>query len=303
MSIKRVLVTGASGFIAKHFLRHLGSHQDKPRLIGVGRSKSAEQHCDVFYQVDIGDSVKLREILDTEEPDLILHAAAVTPPCKEEDLWSVNVGGTNSLLQAIARSSSNRSKIIIVGSAAEYRSSPTGCLSESDEVGGETMYGQSKWAQIALAKEIAKLFSLRLVVARPFNLVGPELPERWVVASLVNQFKSMNKTAIKVGNTNSERDFLDVRDCAKALWTIALKGKDGEDYNVCTGIPTKISRVIEILQEETNHRHTIEIDKARLRNIDLDRVYGDNSKIHSELGWEPAITLKQSLSDMMVSGQ
>jgi GDP-4-dehydro-6-deoxy-D-mannose reductase len=267
----------------------------------VGRTETSKDYCDVFHQVDISDSGTLKEILDLEHPELVVHAAAVTPPCNQEDLWSVNVGGTNSLLQAIGRSQSNRSKIIVIGSAAEYRASVTGFFSETDDVGGETLYGQSKWAQIALAKEIAKLFGLNLIIARPFNLVGPELPGRWVVASLVNQFKSMSNKTIKVGNTNSERDFLDVRDCVKALWAIALKGETGEDYNVCTGISTKISTVIEILQEETNHKHTIEIDRDRLRGVDLDRVYGNNNKLVSKVGWGPSITLKQSLRDMMAS--
>ena len=299
MSIECVLVTGASGFIASNFMRYLSMLEKKPRIVGVGRVKVDGLFCDKHYQVDLMDSSALQNILDEENPDILLHAAAVTPPCDDRDLWAVNVGGTNSLLQAISRSAASECRTIIIGSAAEYRMTETGCLAESDELGGETSYGQSKWAQIALAKELARMHGLRLMIARPFNLTGPGLPTRWVVASLVSQFKNQDASTIVVGNTNSERDFLDVRDCASALWAIAEKGQDNESYNISTGIPTKISQIIDILHMRTNNRHTISIDKSRFRSVDLDRVCGDNRKIVEELGWKPEITLEQSLTDMM----
>lgn len=299
MSIKCVLVTGASGFIASNFMGFLSKTEKPPRIVGVGRSKDGGQICDTHYQMDLMDSSALKEVLDKEAPDLVLHAAAVTPPCDDRDLWAVNVGGTNSLLQAIGRSAASSCRIILIGSAAEYRMTESGCLAETDEVGGETSYGQSKWAQIALAKELAHMLNLQLIVARPFNLTGPGLPARWVVASLVNQFRNNEPSTIVVGNTNSERDFLDVRDCASALWAIATKGKVNESYNISTGKPTKISEVIDILHEQTQHRHKISIDKSRFRNVDLDRVYGDNHKIVNELGWKQEISLLESLTDMM----
>ena len=104
---------------------------------------------------------------------------------------------------------------------------------------------------------------------------------------------------VRVGNVQSERDFIDIRDAVKAYWKIAEYGKAGEIYNVCSGKPTSIETLLKIFSRLTPHEKTIIHDAVRVKSIDLDCVYGSNEKLFQASGWRPRIPLAQSVSDML----
>ncbi len=294
-----VWVTGVAGFTGRHLVAFLRQLPEPPRIVGLGLGAVDGVELDAHFPLDVTDPGQIEAAIAQERPDIVFHLAAVMPPCDDALLWHVNVGGTNNLLRTLAKAGCQQTRILLVGSAAEYQMREDGLLSEDDPVAGETHYGQSKSAQIEWARQIAGLFGLSLVVARPFNLIGPGLPERWVAAMLCAQFADPGTATITVGNTASERDFVDVRDCVQAYWELALKGTPGEAYNVCSNHPTGIGELIDILQALTDGRHSVEVDRSRFRSVDLDRVYGTNHKIREAIGWQPQISLKQSLLDML----
>ncbi len=298
-----VWITGVTGFTGKHLVDYLNQLPDRPRIVGQGRSENGPEGLDAYYAVDLTQNNAVYQLVQDEPPDFVIHLAAVTSPMSDADKWHVNVAACVNLIRGLAGSGKKGIRFLNVGSAAEYLSKADGYLSETDPVGGESVYGRSKWAQSRLALDLGEQYGIDVVIARTFNLIGPGLPDKWVAGSLCKQFAQSGAEVIKVGNTKSERDFLDIRDAVAAYWILATHGVAGQSYNVCTGQPTKIEKLIDLFSAYSENRHTVEIDKSRFQRVDLDRVYGDNSKILSATTWKPAISLEQSLQDMFVEAQ
>jgi GDP-4-dehydro-6-deoxy-D-mannose reductase len=140
---------------------------------------------------------------------------------------------------------------------------------------------------------------IEVMVTRVFNLIGPRLPIRLVAGSLCAQFVDPTCTVIRVGNTSTQRDFVDVRDAVAAYWSVAERGRPGEVYNVCSGRPVSVESILGKLAEAAGRSPRIEVDTARLRANDPAVVFGDNAKIRQATGWTASIPLMESLRDMI----
>ena len=298
-----VWITGVTGFTGKHLVDHLNQLPDRPRIVGLGRSEHGPEGLDTYHAIDLTQNDAANQLAQDEPPEIVIHLAAATSPLSDADKWHVNVAASVNLLRGLAGSGRKGIRFVNIGSAAEYLNKADGYLSEMDPVGGESVYGRSKWAQGRLALDLGEQFAIDVIIARTFNLIGPGLPDKWVAGSLCKQFARPDSAAIKVGNTQSERDFLDVRDAVAAYWELAKQGVAGQAYNVCTGQPTKIEKLLDLFSAYSDNRHTVEVDKTRFQRVDLDRVYGDNSKILAATNWKPAISLEQSLQDMFAEAQ
>ena len=298
-----VWITGVTGFTGKYLVDHLSQLSDRPRIIGLGRSDHGPAGLDAYHTVDLTRLDAVSELAQAEPPEIVIHLAAATPPLSDADMWHVNVAGSVNLLRGLATTGKKRVRFVNVGSAAEYLSKTDGFLSETDPEGGESIYGRSKWAQSRLVLDIGEQYGIEVVIARTFNLIGPGLPDKWVAGSLCKQFVQPDSAVIKVGNTKSERDFLDIRDAVAAYWALAEQGVAGQTYNVCTGHPTRIDELLDLFSAYSDNRHTVEVDKTRFQSVDLDRVYGNNNKILSATNWKPRISLEQSLQDMFAEAQ
>lgn len=297
-----IWITGANGFSGKNLINYIRSTSENAKLIGIGRSDAGVSSLDGYYKVDVRESTALDKLAHQERPDFVFHLAGLMPPhASESDMWQTNVGGSLNLLRAIHKAGLQHCKILITGSAAEYLKNSDGHFQEDSPSGGETAYGKTKWAQGILSLHLAKELKLSVIHARVFNLIGPGLSENYVASTICRQFADKNATELKIGNTSSERDFIDIRDCVAAYWALANKGTSGEIYNICSGTPTSVSNIIDMLREITDSDLPLSVDQQRLRSVDLDRAYGSNDKIQKATGWSPSISLKQSLRNMLVS--
>jgi len=298
--LNTVWITGVAGFTGRHLLDLLNELEDRPQIIGLGRSAGMDG-LDDYFQVDLTQqqSTTVQEVARQYPPSIIIHLAAATPPCSDEYMWSVNVSAVVNLIRGVVSTGHSDFRFLNVGSAAEYNASEDGYLFESHADGGEMVYGRSKWAQGVLARQLGKQYGFEVILARTFNLIGPGLPDKWVTASLCRQFSQKEPGVIKVGNTKSERDFLDIRDVVRAYWLLANQGEDGEVYNVCSGKATSIGALIDHLDNKTGGIHSVEIDQERFRNVDLDRVYGNSDKLQKATGWQQQISVEQSIEDML----
>ncbi len=294
-----IWITGASGYTGKHILQLLESFQKKYCLIGFGRTQKNLSGLDDFHAVDVLNTPQLKKIAENSPPALVFHLASCMAHEDEAGMWAVNVGGTVSLIRALADAGCRTSRVVSIGSAAEYRDSSGNCLDEKSPQGGESLYGRTKWVQTVMALKTGAEVGIPVVVARTFNLIGPGLSENLVAGRLCRQFSKHGAEEITVGNTRSERDFLDVRDAVKAYYDLAVNGRPGEIYNVCSGIPVSIEVLLQTFQEMTGNRHRILQDQSLLKAVDVNRVYGSYEKIRAQTGWCPLISLRQSVSDML----
>lgn len=304
-----ILVTGASGFVGKHLISKLTQGKDKVlgidlKLEDVGRLKSAS-----FEEVDIKDPAKVSRIIKDLKPSRVFHLAAQS---SVKNSWQdpietfrINVFGGINILEAI-KSHSPGSKVMMVCTAEEYGDGQVfdRAITEDDKINPSNPYAISKAALDFFSTTYNKAYGLKVFVSRSFNHIGPGQSERFVCSDFAKQIAGIeagySEPLIKVGNLNSYRDFLDVRDVVSAYIKILERAKTGQVYNVCSGKKTKIKSILDILISLSKRDDIrIKIDDERLRPIDTDIIYGDNKKLKDHTGWKVEHSLEESLQDTL----
>ena len=184
-------------------------------------------------------------------------------------------------------------KIIQISSSEVYGNNLIGnpnVLTEKTITVSESPYAASKIAADNLAISMFKATGLPIVVARPFNTFGPRQSLRAVIPTIISQFVTLNKKnkSINVGNLNTSRDFVYVKDTVSGLINlIKPKCKAGEIYNICTGKSFKISDVIKSLNNITGHTPKIIVSKNRFRKSEVYNLRGSNKKLYLSSKWKP----------------
>jgi GDP-4-dehydro-6-deoxy-D-mannose reductase len=270
------------------------------RIVGIDVNEAVQSDVDAQHRLDLNDSASVMKLALAEPPRWVIHLAGLMPPSAEPEMWRANVGGTVGLLAGLRLADCRQTRIVSIGSAAEYARDAGNPISEEAPCGGASAYGNSKLAQSLTCLRLAADAGLSTLVARPFNLIGPGLSTNLVVGSLIRQFAS-TAPSIQVGNTDTARDFIDVRDAARAYWLLALDGQIGEIYNVSSGAAVRIADLLTLLSRITGHTPRIETDPARIRPDDTSVVVGDSVKLRSATPWRPDIDLERSVRDMLGS--
>ena len=164
-------------------------------------------------------------------------------------------------------------------------------------------YSVARLSQEYMSKLYVDRFGLDIVMTRSFNHIGPRQSTRFVIPSFIEQLVNIASGKIEnkmmVGNIDVIRDFTDVRDVVDAYWRIIKKAKNREIYNVCSGRGVKLRDIIDMTANHLNIKPNICVDPARVRANDVLRVIGDNTKLKTELGWQPKYKLEETIADMV----
>jgi GDP-4-dehydro-6-deoxy-D-mannose reductase len=162
-------------------------------------------------------------------------------------------------------------------------------------------YAASKAAAEAMLLGEAHAFGLNVIVTRAFNHIGPGQSDRFAVAAFASglaRIAAGGERVLLVGNLESERDFLDVRDVVRAYTELARSGRTWEIYNVCSGRAVAMRDVLRELVAIAHVPVEIRADPDRMRPSDTPISFGSNAKLVAATGWSPRITLVQSLRDI-----
>jgi nucleoside-diphosphate-sugar epimerase len=293
-------ITGVGGFTGSHLLDYLTGLPDRPQLVGIDLGPTGPVGLDDYHVLDLNNVDGMIVLARSNSPQWVIHLAGVMPPAEPAAMWQANVGGTAGLMLALNRAKCHQTRVVTIGSAAEYRFDSAEPVTEDQACGGVSEYGLSKWVQGMTALSTGQKFGIPTCVVRAFNLLGPRLPDRLVTAWLCRQFAGPVAAAeVVIGNLDSARDFIDIRDAVSAYWQVAINGEPGEEYNVCSGVPTSVRSVVALLSEITGHRPTIRVDPRRVRPTDPPVAYGTYAKLQAATGWRPTLSLRQSLADML----
>ena len=238
-------------------------------------------------------------------PSVIYHCAGAAHVGQAfsniADTFAANVLGTQHLLDAL-KVVGLRSRVLITGSSLVYRHSDR-ALKEDDPTGPATPYAVSKLAQEMLGLRGIREDRQQVLLTRPFNHTGPRQDPTYAAPTFAHQIalieKGRMRPEIVVGNLDASRDLHDVRDTVRAYAAIVERGEPGRVYNVCSGQAFRIRDVLDRLVAMSKVPVTVTVDPARYRPSDNLMLWGDRTRIESELGWKPEITIEQTLSDLL----
>jgi GDP-4-dehydro-6-deoxy-D-mannose reductase len=301
-----VLITGASGFSGRAMIRFLAALGEE-EVRGLVRKPPPDTDRDgtrAYIRCDLLDQQRVMEVLDNLRPDRIVHLAALNRGTLG-DLISTNAIGTRNLLEAV-RLTGLQSPVLVVSSSAVYGYAGRAMVNEDTTLCPWTDYGVSKTAQEYIALMEHVIYGMQVAVARPFNLVGPGQPDSLVCGRIVQQvveIERRNREVLNLLEVASSRDYIDVRDAVRAYWALVSHPDfermcSGRAFNIGSGTAYAVSDVIAFIEELTHRTYVVEMPEDQ-PVVQVPFQQSDISRIREITGWQPEISLKESLSDML----
>jgi nucleoside-diphosphate-sugar epimerase len=217
-------------------------------------------------------------------------------------LFGTNVEGTIDFLEAVADAGPQIERIVI-GSSGSVYGDPSGLpLREDAPCEPNDYYAVSKLAQEHAARILAAQRRLPVVVARIFNIIGAGQDERHVAGRFASQIAAIGAGAaparLEVGDLSTARDFIDVRDVARALVILASGPEARGTYNVAAGVETPIGEILGILLDVARLRGMVSVDRTYSRASDVPRAFASIERLRAA-GYAPTVSLAQSLVDVL----
>jgi len=306
---KKVLVTGADGFIGSHLVEALLDRGCHVRAFVFYNSFNSwgwldtlslerQKHLDIFAG-DIRDPNGVREAM--VGCDVVFHLAAlIAIPFSyhsPDSYVDTNIKGTLNVLQAAKLLGT--SKVLVTSTSEVYGTAQYAPIDEKHPFQGQSPYSATKIGADRLAESYYRSFNTPVVIVRPFNTYGPRQSARAVIPTIITQLLT-GKTELKLGSLTPTRDFNYVIDTVNGF--IALAESDatiGEEVNIATGTEHTIGDVAHFLISELNPSAKLIVEDERLRpeNSEVFRLIGDARKIKSLSNWKPNYDLEAGLRD------
>jgi len=285
-----ILVTGSSGFVGNHLVKHL----------------KTKKHQVIPLDVDLLNATAVESALAKINPDGVIHLAAIAAigeslasPAK---ILRNNIFAQLNLLEALKRKKST-ARILVIGSADEYGQTSDKPIDENFPLLPTSPYAVSKIAQDYLGLEYHLAYGMNIIRVRPFNHIGDGQSLGFVVPDFAKQIVDVENSGkpgnILVGNLDAQRDFTDVLDMVDAYELALAKGKPGDVYNLGSGKSVFIKHLLNILMSLSPAKVTIKTDPSRLRPADQPKLVCNPEKFHLLTGWKPKIPLETTLKRVL----
>ncbi len=306
---KKVLITGADGFIGSHLTETLVNQGYNVRAFVYYNSFNSYGWLDSipaetkrkieFFAGDIRDSNGVREAM--KGIDIVFHLAAlIAIPFSyhsPDSYIDTNVKGTLNIIQA-ARDN-NISRVLVTSTSEVYGTAQFVPITELHPKQPQSPYSASKIGADAIADSFYRSFDLPLTIVRPFNTFGPRQSARAVIPTIISQLLN-GAEEIKLGDITPTRDLLFVKDTVNGFLKIAECDKlIGHEVNIATQSEITVGELAQSLINQINPNAKIVSDSIRLRpeKSEVFRLFGSNEKLKSFTNWKQNYSLEEGLTE------
>lgn len=302
---KKVLVTGADGFIGSHLVEMLLSNGFSVRALAQYNSFNnwgwlEDIECKNEIEIltgDIRDPFFCNEMC--KDIDIIFHLAAlIAIPYSyiaPQSYVETNISGTLNICKAALEQ--NVSRLIHTSTSEVYGTAQYVPIDEKHPLQAQSPYSASKIAADSMAISFHNSFDLPITIARPFNTYGPRQSARAFIPTIISQIAS-NQPSIKLGDTTPTRDLNFVADTCKGFLELAKESRAiGEVVNIGSNFEISVGEVAEIIKKEMDSPIKIVTDKKRLRpdKSEVMRLWCDNTKIQKLTSFKPDFNIQSGL--------
>ncbi len=301
---KKVLVTGADGFIGSHLTELLLEEGYEVRALSVYNSFNYWGWLDDIKHPrlevvsgDVRDAAFCRHI--TQGCDTVFHLAAlIAIPYSyvaPESYVDTNIKGTLNMCQAAL--DHNVRRLIVTSTSEVYGTARYVPIDENHPRQPQSPYSATKIGADAIAKSFYNACNLPVTIARPFNTYGPRQSARAIIPTIITQIAN-GVREIKVGDLSPTRDFNFVKDTCRGFLAIArAEGVEGEEINIATGtevtMKQTLMKIAEIMDADINW--VVDPERIRPSKSEVFRLCGDNTKIETLTDWRPEWSLEEGL--------
>lgn len=297
---KRLLITGASGFVGKHLIKRLITEDFE--IYTIGRTKVKD--CNSIVIKDFNDYDKIIKTVEKIKPAIIFHLAGVVSSNSMHEFLLINTIFPLKLLEAVDKIKSEiNTKVLLIGSAAEYGILKPNELNVEETFLGtpNSYYGSTKLSCTNLAMNWFNI-DRNLIIVRPFTIIGKYLPPNMAIGNFINQVKNSNTNdlEIKMGDLSTYRDFIDIDDFIDIiLELVSCEKANGQIINICSGKPVQIQEIISYLIKYIPKNITISKDVRFTRKNDMPVHFGSNKKLYSIIN-EKKLTKWEASMDKVI---
>lgn len=308
---QEIIVTGINGFVGRHLAEKL--KQRSYNVHGIGRESAPRKPVDTTLSAySVGDMLDRSSLenIPFKQASAIIHLAglaSVADSFRYPDLYRTGNATMTENLLSCAYDAGFTGRVVVVSTGALYDPSEPMPIDETSKLSDNSPYAYGK----IKAENIAKAYGSKgydVVIARPFNHIGPGQNRGFLVPDLYEQIIEARETGskeISVGNLNTKRDYTDVRDIADAYVRLATaKTLQNDIYNICSGRSYSGLDILEIIKKAASAQEIRPvIDQDRVRPTDALDIVGDSSRIQSELKWKPLFSLEKAIVDFVLEKQ
>jgi NAD dependent epimerase/dehydratase len=306
---KKILVTGADGFIGSHLVERLLAEECSVKAFVYYNSFNSWGWLDTLSKDDL-DRIEIfaGDIRDPngvrtsmKDVDVVFHLAAlIAIPFSyhsPDNYVDTNVKGTLNVLQAAKDFSLD--KIIVTSTSEVYGTAIYTPIDEKHPRQGQSPYSATKIGADSIAESFYRSFNLPVTIVRPFNTFGPRQSARAVIPTIITQLLN-GENEIKLGALHPTRDLVFVKDTVDAFVAIAESEKvAGEEINIATQQEISIGELAQKIIQQINPAATISSDESRIRpeKSEVERLLGSNEKIIRLTNWRPKFSLDKGLAE------
>ena len=317
----KVLITGITGFVGSHLAEYILKYRPEVQIVGLARWRSDKSNIRHLLNSltleygDLTDAHSIKRIFARHLPKFVFHLAAQSyvdasflyPAATLE----ANVVGTCNVLEAIKelklKEADGYDPVVHMCSSSEVygqvRKNEVP-ITEKNPFRPASPYAVSKVAEDMLALQYFLSWGIKTIRTRMFTHTGPRRGEVFVESAFAKQIAAIEAGAqepvVKVGNLDSIRTFMDVRDAVRAYWLLVHNCTPGEVYNIGGNVTMSVGDMLKkLLALSSRSDIRVEVDPARLRPSDVTLQIPSTEKFRAETRWEPDVPFDQTLRDIL----